>query len=199
MEMDIIVLGTVGCASVVFLLSAIIICYKAIKRLGACFLSFVSVYVIRSTNTLLDPREAVGHAEVRGQIMKWPVPLNQLPEVRADLAKLHSVDSDSLKCLRLPGPAARIPKEQAEESQDATVAPLPFPPFGLLEKGPREVLARSTTQTQFSVSHMHVMWANTHTQRSTSCPEVRTHTRTEAPVHNFTYMCRSSRQIYTLV
>ncbi|XP_041810532.1 proline-rich membrane anchor 1 [Chelmon rostratus] len=32
MEMDIIVLGTVGCASVVFLLSAIIICYKAIKR-----------------------------------------------------------------------------------------------------------------------------------------------------------------------
>lgn len=31
-EMDIIVLGTVGCASVVFLLSAIIICYKAIKR-----------------------------------------------------------------------------------------------------------------------------------------------------------------------
>ncbi|XP_023141742.1 proline-rich membrane anchor 1 [Amphiprion ocellaris] len=32
MKMDIIVLGTVGCASVVFLLSAIIICYKAIKR-----------------------------------------------------------------------------------------------------------------------------------------------------------------------
>ncbi|XP_058471135.1 proline-rich membrane anchor 1 [Solea solea] len=32
MEMDLIVLGTVGCASVVFLLSAIIICYKAIKR-----------------------------------------------------------------------------------------------------------------------------------------------------------------------
>ncbi|XP_034714758.1 proline-rich membrane anchor 1 [Etheostoma cragini] len=32
MEMDIVVLGTVGCASVVFLLSAIIICYKAIKR-----------------------------------------------------------------------------------------------------------------------------------------------------------------------
>lgn len=32
MEMDFIVLGTVGCASVVFLLSAIIICYKAIKR-----------------------------------------------------------------------------------------------------------------------------------------------------------------------
>nr|XP_015825572.2 LOW QUALITY PROTEIN: proline-rich membrane anchor 1 [Nothobranchius furzeri] len=32
MEMDIIVLGTVCCASVVFLLSAIIICYKAIKR-----------------------------------------------------------------------------------------------------------------------------------------------------------------------
>ncbi|KAM6912947.1 LOW QUALITY PROTEIN: proline-rich membrane anchor 1 [Xenentodon cancila] len=32
MEMDIIVLGTVGCASLVFLLSAIIICYKAIKR-----------------------------------------------------------------------------------------------------------------------------------------------------------------------
>lgn len=31
-EMDFIVLGTVGCASVVFLLSAIIICYKAIKR-----------------------------------------------------------------------------------------------------------------------------------------------------------------------
>lgn len=29
---DFIVLGTVGCASVVFLLSAIIICYKAIKR-----------------------------------------------------------------------------------------------------------------------------------------------------------------------
>lgn len=35
--MDIIVLGTVGCASVVFLLSAIIICYKAIKRLGVTF------------------------------------------------------------------------------------------------------------------------------------------------------------------
>ncbi|XP_069570984.1 proline-rich membrane anchor 1-like isoform X2 [Brachyistius frenatus] len=32
MEMDIVVLGTVGCASVVFLFSAIIICYKAIKR-----------------------------------------------------------------------------------------------------------------------------------------------------------------------
>ncbi|CAL8295735.1 unnamed protein product [Arctogadus glacialis] len=32
MEMEIIVLGTVGCASVVFLVSAIIICYKAIKR-----------------------------------------------------------------------------------------------------------------------------------------------------------------------
>lgn len=32
MEMDFIVLGTVGCASLVFLLSAIIICYKAIKR-----------------------------------------------------------------------------------------------------------------------------------------------------------------------
>ncbi|KAK2891773.1 hypothetical protein Q8A73_017438 [Channa argus] len=32
MEMDIIVLGTVGCASLIFLLSAIIICYKAIKR-----------------------------------------------------------------------------------------------------------------------------------------------------------------------
>ncbi|KAF7666450.1 hypothetical protein LDENG_00108700 [Lucifuga dentata] len=32
MEMEIIVLGTVGCASVIFLLSAIIICYKAIKR-----------------------------------------------------------------------------------------------------------------------------------------------------------------------
>ncbi|KAM4541923.1 proline-rich membrane anchor 1 [Odontesthes bonariensis] len=32
MEMDTIVLGTVGCASLVFLLSAIIICYKAIKR-----------------------------------------------------------------------------------------------------------------------------------------------------------------------
>nr|XP_043903685.1 proline-rich membrane anchor 1 [Solea senegalensis] len=32
MELDFIVLGTVGCASVVFLLSAIIICYKAIKR-----------------------------------------------------------------------------------------------------------------------------------------------------------------------
>uniref|UniRef100_A0A3Q3WT22 Uncharacterized protein n=1 Tax=Mola mola TaxID=94237 RepID=A0A3Q3WT22_MOLML len=31
-EMDIIVLGTVSCASVVFLLSAIIICYKAIKK-----------------------------------------------------------------------------------------------------------------------------------------------------------------------
>ncbi|XP_041668598.1 proline-rich membrane anchor 1 [Cheilinus undulatus] len=31
-EMDFVVLGTVGCASVVFLLSAIIICYKAIKR-----------------------------------------------------------------------------------------------------------------------------------------------------------------------
>ncbi|KAG7277880.1 hypothetical protein CRUP_036280 [Coryphaenoides rupestris] len=30
--MEIIVLGTVGCASVVFLLSAVIICYKAIKR-----------------------------------------------------------------------------------------------------------------------------------------------------------------------
>uniref|UniRef100_A0A3B3YSR9 Uncharacterized protein n=1 Tax=Poecilia mexicana TaxID=48701 RepID=A0A3B3YSR9_9TELE len=33
MEVDVIVLGTVSCASVVFLLSAIIICYKAIKRL----------------------------------------------------------------------------------------------------------------------------------------------------------------------
>uniref|UniRef100_A0A667WH83 Proline rich membrane anchor 1 n=1 Tax=Myripristis murdjan TaxID=586833 RepID=A0A667WH83_9TELE len=32
MDMEIIVLGTVSCASVVFLLSAIIICYKAIKR-----------------------------------------------------------------------------------------------------------------------------------------------------------------------
>uniref|UniRef100_A0AAQ4QTN0 Proline rich membrane anchor 1 n=1 Tax=Gasterosteus aculeatus aculeatus TaxID=481459 RepID=A0AAQ4QTN0_GASAC len=32
MEMDVVVLGTVGCASAVFLLSAIIICYKAIKR-----------------------------------------------------------------------------------------------------------------------------------------------------------------------
>ncbi|XP_023807281.1 proline-rich membrane anchor 1 isoform X2 [Oryzias latipes] len=32
MEVDLIVLGTVGCVSVVFLLSAIIICYKAIKR-----------------------------------------------------------------------------------------------------------------------------------------------------------------------
>lgn len=31
-EMDFIVLGTVSCASLVFLLSAIIICYKAIKR-----------------------------------------------------------------------------------------------------------------------------------------------------------------------
>ncbi|XP_072313797.1 proline-rich membrane anchor 1 [Eucyclogobius newberryi] len=31
-EMDFIVLGTVGCASLLFLLSAIIICYKAIKR-----------------------------------------------------------------------------------------------------------------------------------------------------------------------
>ncbi|XP_054653034.1 proline-rich membrane anchor 1 isoform X1 [Dunckerocampus dactyliophorus] len=31
-DMDFIVLGTVGCASAVFLLSAIIICYKAIKR-----------------------------------------------------------------------------------------------------------------------------------------------------------------------
>ncbi|XP_014325033.1 proline-rich membrane anchor 1 [Xiphophorus maculatus] len=31
-EVDVIVLGTVSCASVVFLLSAIIICYKAIKR-----------------------------------------------------------------------------------------------------------------------------------------------------------------------
>ncbi|XP_010877163.1 proline-rich membrane anchor 1 isoform X2 [Esox lucius] len=30
--MDVIVLGTVGCALAVFLLSAIIICYKAIKR-----------------------------------------------------------------------------------------------------------------------------------------------------------------------
>ncbi|KAM7375843.1 hypothetical protein PAMP_005610 [Pampus punctatissimus] len=40
MEMDIIVLGTVGCASVVFLLSAIIICYKAIKRLGVTILFF---------------------------------------------------------------------------------------------------------------------------------------------------------------
>lgn len=38
MEMDIIVLGTVGCASVVFLLSAIIICYKAIKRLDVTIL-----------------------------------------------------------------------------------------------------------------------------------------------------------------
>lgn len=42
MEMDIIVLGTVGCASVVFLLSAIIICYKAIKRLDVTFLSLLS-------------------------------------------------------------------------------------------------------------------------------------------------------------
>lgn len=40
MEMDIIVLGTVGCASVVFLLSAIIICYKAIKRLDVTFSLF---------------------------------------------------------------------------------------------------------------------------------------------------------------
>uniref|UniRef100_A0A3P9HGS8 Si:dkey-85n7.6 n=1 Tax=Oryzias latipes TaxID=8090 RepID=A0A3P9HGS8_ORYLA len=32
MEVDLIVLGTVGCVSVVFLLSAIIICYKAIKK-----------------------------------------------------------------------------------------------------------------------------------------------------------------------
>lgn len=40
MEMDIIVLGTVGCASVVFLLSAIIICYKAIKRLVVVFFFF---------------------------------------------------------------------------------------------------------------------------------------------------------------
>ncbi|XP_056915236.1 uncharacterized protein prima1 isoform X2 [Takifugu flavidus] len=32
--MDFLVLGTVGCASVVFLLSAIIICYKAIKSIG---------------------------------------------------------------------------------------------------------------------------------------------------------------------
>ncbi|XP_033844095.1 proline-rich membrane anchor 1 [Periophthalmus magnuspinnatus] len=31
-EMDFIVLGTVGCASLLFLLSAVIICYKAIKR-----------------------------------------------------------------------------------------------------------------------------------------------------------------------
>ncbi|XP_061824898.1 proline-rich membrane anchor 1 isoform X2 [Nerophis lumbriciformis] len=31
-DMDFIVLGTVGCASALFLLSAIIICYKAIKR-----------------------------------------------------------------------------------------------------------------------------------------------------------------------
>lgn len=38
MEMDFIVLGTVGCASVVFLLSAIIICYKAIKRLEFIFI-----------------------------------------------------------------------------------------------------------------------------------------------------------------
>lgn len=41
MEMDIIVLGTVGCASVVFLLSAIIICYKAIKRLDVTFLYLI--------------------------------------------------------------------------------------------------------------------------------------------------------------
>lgn len=40
MEMDIVVLGTVGCASVVFLLSAIIICYKAIKRWDATLLFF---------------------------------------------------------------------------------------------------------------------------------------------------------------
>ncbi|XP_055015443.1 proline-rich membrane anchor 1 [Boleophthalmus pectinirostris] len=32
LEMDFIVLGTVGCASLLFLLSAVIICYKAIKR-----------------------------------------------------------------------------------------------------------------------------------------------------------------------
>lgn len=32
MEVEIIVLGTVGCASVVLLLSALFICYKAIKR-----------------------------------------------------------------------------------------------------------------------------------------------------------------------
>lgn len=43
MEMDIVVLGTVGCASVVFLLSAIIICYKAIKRLDVTILSSVPV------------------------------------------------------------------------------------------------------------------------------------------------------------
>ena len=43
MEMDIIVLGTVGCASVVFLLSAIIICYKAIKRLDVNILFSVPV------------------------------------------------------------------------------------------------------------------------------------------------------------
>uniref|UniRef100_A0A667WH86 Proline rich membrane anchor 1 n=1 Tax=Myripristis murdjan TaxID=586833 RepID=A0A667WH86_9TELE len=53
--LTIIVLGTVSCASVVFLLSAIIICYKAIKRLDVtieillpvlsfllmCFLSYI--------------------------------------------------------------------------------------------------------------------------------------------------------------
>lgn len=38
MEVDLIVLGTVGCVSVVFLLSAIIICYKAIKRLDLTLL-----------------------------------------------------------------------------------------------------------------------------------------------------------------
>lgn len=40
--MDFIVLGTVGCASVVFLLSAIIICYKAIKRWEVFSFSFIS-------------------------------------------------------------------------------------------------------------------------------------------------------------
>ncbi len=45
-EMDIIVLGTVGCASVVFLLSAIIICYKAIKRLDVTFLLSLGIVLV---------------------------------------------------------------------------------------------------------------------------------------------------------
>lgn len=48
MEMDVVVLGTVGCASVVFLLSAIIICYKAIKRFDV-FLTSVAASQLHRT------------------------------------------------------------------------------------------------------------------------------------------------------
>lgn len=45
---DFIVLGTVGCASVVFLLSAIIICYKAIKRWEVFSFSFQFILTCES-------------------------------------------------------------------------------------------------------------------------------------------------------